>query len=530
MRGHRPQYFPESAPQSSYSLDRARRGCCAPANHLAVLLCCLALGCSAGAQVRLQDIFGRSLNQRGITLVDGDGYMANPLIKFYLLPPTDAALPGSVTLSAKGARLYFNNPCQISANGPSASRSLTDPNKPVAVALSLFPAHTRQERAYSLSLVFTDAHNTKQTNTLPIRVIDEDTRRSNDFVVTANFDRDVTGLFANPVARLLVQQAADDWTYYFASMNLDPVLVGSEKTRIWSNNFDGGYNFTNTNTYTGYQLYAYGTVNTAVRSGGEASHEGNRQTSGGNPLPLHRSGGFEANIQGNWNTLGWLFLTNDDDWHATRNLGHETNDFYSIAHHEIGHALIFNIGHPGYAKAFAKGAFTSDAVKNYYGRPVPIDAGNDHLTGVIDPESGQGALGYEYHGDIPRCRWTMTKLDLLCAQEIGYTLRSNAAFALFTFPASRLPEARMLFPYTNTLTVTGGIPIYNWKISAGALPPGLGLEPFTGVLSGTPAASGVFHFTVCVTDYHENSAGLTQDFSLSVSSPGRLATSPSLSQ
>jgi len=77
------------------------------------------------------------------------------------------------------------------------------------------------------------------------------------------------------------------------------------------------------------------------------------------------------------------------------------------------------------------------------------------------------------------------------------------------------------------LTATGGIPIYNWAISAGALPPGLSLDPFTGVLSGTPATSGIFNFTICVTDYHENSAGRAQNFNLHVSSPARLATSPS---
>ena len=70
------------------------------------------------AQTQVQDIFGRSLNTHGITLVDWDGYMANPLIKFYLLPPTNAVLPGSATLTANGARLYFGTPSSVSASGP----------------------------------------------------------------------------------------------------------------------------------------------------------------------------------------------------------------------------------------------------------------------------------------------------------------------------------------------------------------------------------------------------------------------------
>jgi len=317
MRGNHLQLFPEPAPQKSPSPSRARLACSAPANHIAILLCCLALCCSAGAQTRVQDIFGRSLNQRGITLVDWDGYMANPLIKSYLLPPTNAALPGSATLSANSARLYFGNPGSVSANGPATTLSFVSSNSPVPVNLSIFPAHQDPDGSCTLTIVFTDAHSAHQTNTLPITVIDQDTHHSNDFLVTVNFDRDVTRFFTNPVARFLVNQAANDWTYYFTSMNLDPVLAGTEQTYIWSNNFDGGYYFDNTNTYTGYQLYAYGTTNSALRSGGEASFYGGDQTSGGNPLTLHRSGGFEANIVGNYNTLYWLFLTNDDDWLAT---------------------------------------------------------------------------------------------------------------------------------------------------------------------------------------------------------------------
>jgi len=488
----------------------------ASARYITCALCCFALGHFADAQTRVQDIFGRSLNQRGVTLVDRDGYMANPLIEFYLLPPTNAALPGSATLTASGARLYFDIPSTVGAGGPTATRSLTHPNKLVPVSLSLFPSHTDPDGSYALTIVFTDAHHAKQTNTLPITVIDQGTHRSNDFAVTVNFDRDATHLFNNPVARLLVKQAADDWAYYFAGMNLDAVPVGAEHTWLWSNNWHGGYHALNSNTYTGYQLYAYGTANSELRSGGEASFDGGNQTSGGKRLPLHRSGGFEANIAGNWNTLGWLFLTNDQDWLATANFGRETNDFYSIAHHEIGHALVFNHGHPGYAAALATRAFTSEAVQHYYGGPVPIDASCDHLTGVIDPESGQGAYGYEYHGRIPRYRWTMTKLDLLCAQEAGYILRSNSAFAELAFPKVTLPKAATLIPYSCTLSATGGIPIYNWAISAGALPPGLSLDPFTGAFSGTPTGAGDFHFTIRVTDYHANSVGLTQDFSLTV--------------
>jgi len=81
-----------------------------------------------------------------------------------------------------------------------------------------------------------------------------------------------------------------------------------------------------------------------------------------------------------------------------------------------------------------------------------------------------------------------------------------------------MPEAQKLVPYNYAFVAEGGIPIYNWDIFAGQLPPGLSLDSFTGVLSGTPAASGVFNFTVRVRDYHENSAGLTRNFRMLVGS------------
>ena len=87
-------------------------------------------------------------------------------------------------------------------------------------------------------------------------------------------------------------------------------------TFIWSNSFNGGYSFVNTNRYTGYLLYAYGTTNSTHRSGGGPSQAGHVQTSKGSPLTIKRSGGFEAEIYGNYNTLDWLLLTNDDGYDA----------------------------------------------------------------------------------------------------------------------------------------------------------------------------------------------------------------------
>ena len=67
---------------------------------------------------------------------------------------------------------------------------------------------------------------------------DQDVQQENEFVMTVNFDRDITNSFDNPVQRSLVRHAAGDWSCFFAVMNLDPVSIGSEPTYIWSNNFN----------------------------------------------------------------------------------------------------------------------------------------------------------------------------------------------------------------------------------------------------------------------------------------------------
>lgn len=51
--------------------------------------------------------------------------------------------------------------------------------------------------------------------------------------------------------------------------------------------------FTNTNNYTGYLFYAYGTTNRTHPSGGEGSYSGPLQTGAGSPLAIKRSGGLE---------------------------------------------------------------------------------------------------------------------------------------------------------------------------------------------------------------------------------------------
>jgi hypothetical protein len=86
------------------------------------------------------------------------------------------------------------------------------------------------------------------------------------------------------------------------------------------------------------------------------------------------------------------------------------------------------------------------------------------------------------------------------------TVGPNADGASFTIiepiaiATASLPEGTQGVAYSTTLTATGGTSPYNWTIESGSLPAGIGLNSSTGVIAGTPTASGTLNVTFRVTD------------------------------
>ncbi|MEK7403585.1 MAG: putative Ig domain-containing protein, partial [Acidobacteriota bacterium] len=76
---------------------------------------------------------------------------------------------------------------------------------------------------------------------------------------------------------------------------------------------------------------------------------------------------------------------------------------------------------------------------------------------------------------------------------------------------SPLPAGVVGRAYFHALAAAGGTSPYSWTLTAGALPSGLALSS-SGTISGTPAASGAFQFTVQVSD----AAGATASKALSI--------------
>jgi hypothetical protein len=95
---------------------------------------------------------------------------------------------------------------------------------------------------------------------------------------------------------------------------------------------------------------------------------------------------------------------------------------------------------------------------------------------------------------------------------------------LLSIATTSLPNAQTGASYSQSLVASGGVPGYTWSLTAGALPPGISLNP-AGALSGVPTQAGSFSFTLTVRDANGTTASrsftiqITQSCSFSVS-PG----------
>ncbi len=103
---------------------------------------------------------------------------------------------------------------------------------------------------------------------------------------------------------------------------------------------------------------------------------------------------------------------------------------------------------------------------------------------------------------------------------IGVTASNTYSVSIYSpmsISTDSLPFAVTGSAYSQTISALGGLPPYAWSVSAGALPAGLSLNAATGVLSGTPTATGTFNFTVKATVANNDS--VTRPLSMIVYNP-----------
>lgn len=102
---------------------------------------------------------------------------------------------------------------------------------------------------------------------------------------------------------------------------------------------------------------------------------------------------------------------------------------------------------------------------------------------------------------------------------VSYQIQVDAASSgKLTMTPTTLPNATRPQPYSQFLTVNGGIAPFAWS-SSGSLPPGIALGASTSAtdqLSGTPTTAGSFSFTVSVSDSSQPPRTVSQALTLKV--------------
>lgn len=83
--------------------------------------------------------------------------------------------------------------------------------------------------------------------------------------------------------------------------------------------------------------------------------------------------------------------------------------------------------------------------------------------------------------------------------------------------AQVLKQGTLGVSYSETISAQGGTSPYSFAVTSGALPTGTSLNSSSGVISGTPSATGTFSFTITVTDANGYSG--SQGFSIAILLP-----------
>jgi hypothetical protein len=452
--------------------------------------------------LRVFDAFGRDVTARGVTLLDWEGYIANPAVKLTVRFPADAKLPGDLHISGTDPRLHFDRSDGEDRHGIGKRIRVAAQAESVDFHVAIFPDRDGVSERHQLMLqLFTGG--VEQTRLmLPVYVIDQDRPdRPIDFPLHLDFSEDQTGYFSDPHVRRVMVDAARDWAYFLADPGYDTVPAGSEVIHLWG---PDGFRVTRPVTiprsYRGYYMYVSGIRHDEMRAGGAPSRTGGFHTVHGEEHPLRRSGSVEFEVRGNWNLLGWLLTHTDNDWWVSGSLRSEQADLYSIGIHEMGHALAFHGAYPVWGEAKKDWVFRDPVVTAYLGQEPKIDT-SDHLVGVIDPLSLYGSFGVEYHARMKARRWLLTKSHLLFLQAIGYRLRHTTALETLSVAEPKVElRAREARFFSASLPIVGGVPTYRVTITDGALPEGVRVDSFTGEISGRPWQSGSFEATLQVED------------------------------
>jgi hypothetical protein len=227
-------------------------------------------------------------------------------------------------------------------------------------------------------------------------------------------------------------------------------------------------------------------------------------------------------------SLSWLQLLHHCDWLATvpsgLNLIHQiTIDLDNDIRQAAGQA---HVGFASTENAMAGHELCTG--ESWLASLGPINGLVKHISG--HPElRGQEAMASTVLQDMRSAGLPFVAMSSAKPKAHSAAAKHNVhgtpqlAEAGLTIAVAEAPNATVGGPYLGYLVASGGTEPYAWSISKGSLPPGLTLDPSTGVISGEPTTSGTSELTVTVTDAGAPAA--TASKSISITSAARTALS-----
>jgi hypothetical protein len=109
----------------------------------------VARGDTPSADLEVIDVHGRTITKSGLNLLDWDGYVANPAVKFFLIPPSDATYPAKAVVTGAEPRLQFDLPSEIGPDGP-RKEVVWHQREKLPLYLSIFPDRDGEDEHHRL--------------------------------------------------------------------------------------------------------------------------------------------------------------------------------------------------------------------------------------------------------------------------------------------------------------------------------------------------------------------------------------------
>ena len=78
--------------------------------------------------------------------------------------------------------------------------------------------------------------------------------------------------------------------------------------------------------------------------------------------------------------------------------------------------------------------------------------------------------------------------------------RTQQQLGLAIIPVKSFPSCKVGAQFSYQMKIWGGMTPFSWILASGQLPPGLALDPSTGLIQGKPSKSGSYTFSIRLTD------------------------------